>query len=627
MPKMAAVCTMCVMLLLSYAGSSSAQWGANGERYISPGLFPRIISSAPGEYIVISDSAARCYAQRISNDGYDLWNPSGICFGGSEDGVTHGLPRLVSDGHGGAIMTWASGTSTGARLGAARIDSLGTVLWSIAFGGSYSLFQKIVSDDDGGAIVVWQNAHDMVLATRIDASGRILWTTQIYREITGWFFAHPEVSADGASGAIIAWKAYVGEPMFDFRAQRIDSIGNALWGPGGISIGSVYGSGSVQQIVEDGKGGAILCWTSTPIDDHCRLLVQRVDSAGNKLWESEGVSITDYTGYPRMISDRSGGAIVVFNRGGTLNPGFYAQRVDPYGDLVWGSDCSRISDNSFSPRITSNGIGLGAIVVWSEQRDGTWNLYAQKVDDGGNLQWQNRGILVHMNLVIQGSEVQDFDVVSDGLGGAIVVWDGVYARRILNTGEPPVVATLLQGYATALDGACITISWTLSEAGEDVDFVVERATRSNGPFRGFPSKEVDRDALSFNFRDEDTEPQTSYWYRVEYREDSEQKILFEAGPITTPAMPLTLYQNHPNPFNPSTTISYYVPDECKVILDIYDASGRRISRLVREEQEKGFHTVGWKGVDSQGKSVSSGIYFYRLTAGKEMISKKMVLLR
>jgi len=93
-------------------------------------------------------------------------------------------------------------------------------------------------------------------------------------------------------------------------------------------------------------------------------------------------------------------------------------------------------------------------------------------------------------------------------------------------------------------------------------------------------------------------------------------------------MPLTLNQNHPNPFNPSTTISYYLPVAGPVTLEVYDSSGRLVSRLLDgAKEEKGTHSVAWRGLDAQGRSVSSGVYFYRLQSGKEILSRKMILLR
>jgi flagellar hook assembly protein FlgD len=92
-------------------------------------------------------------------------------------------------------------------------------------------------------------------------------------------------------------------------------------------------------------------------------------------------------------------------------------------------------------------------------------------------------------------------------------------------------------------------------------------------------------------------------------------------------MVLTLYQNHPNPFNPSTVIRYYLPERGHVVLDVYDTSGRRVVRLVDGERDKGMHHADWSGADARGIPVASGVYFYRLSAGKETISRKMILMR
>jgi hypothetical protein len=96
---------------------------------------------------------------------------------------------------------------------------------------------------------------------------------------------------------------------------------------------------------------------------------------------------------------------------------------------------------------------------------------------------------------------------------------------------------------------------------------------------------------------------------------------------TPPAYCNELLQNYPNPFNPVTTISYYLPDAARVTLNIYDVSGHRIACLVDEYQEKGRHYIQWNGEDSSGIPVSSGVYFYRMQADKETITRKMALLR
>jgi hypothetical protein len=91
---------------------------------------------------------------------------------------------------------------------------------------------------------------------------------------------------------------------------------------------------------------------------------------------------------------------------------------------------------------------------------------------------------------------------------------------------------------------------------------------------------------------------------------------------------IQLYQNSPNPFNPHTTISYYIPSRAHVSLHVYDVRGALIRTLVNKEESDGNHRVLWDGRNGNGTCVSAGIYFYRLTVGgRSADTKKMVLLK
>jgi len=189
------------------------------------------------------------------------------------------------------------------------------------------------------------------------------------------------------------------------------------------------------------------------------------------------------------------------------------------------------------------------------------------------------------------------------------------------------VGTLLQTFAASLKDAVVEISWTMSETEAGASFHVLRAEGA-GDLAELPGAAVESSGLSFSCIDKTCEPGTTYRYQVDVEDESGSRTLFETDAISTPAPPLTLYQNHPNPFNPSTVIGYYVPAAAQVTLDIYDSSGRLVSRLMdRAQRSKGTHELQWRGVDAQGNAVSSGVYFYRLTAGKETISHKMILVR
>lgn len=75
-----------------------------------------------------------------------------------------------------------------------------------------------------------------------------------------------------------------------------------------------------------------------------------------------------------------------------------------------------------------------------------------------------------------------------------------------------------------------------------------------------------------------------------------------------------IHENYPNPFNPSTTIRYEIPEASRVSLVVYDIMGREVLRLVDDVIEPGYHTAVWEGRNSSGNFVASGIYIYRFTA-------------
>jgi len=88
-----------------------------------------------------------------------------------------------------------------------------------------------------------------------------------------------------------------------------------------------------------------------------------------------------------------------------------------------------------------------------------------------------------------------------------------------------------------------------------------------------------------------------------------------------------LHQNFPNPFNPSTSISYEIMGESLVNITVYDLLGAEVVQLVNEIQQPGIKTTNWNGKDSEGNMVNGGIYVYRLNTNNYSETKKMVLLK
>ena len=85
--------------------------------------------------------------------------------------------------------------------------------------------------------------------------------------------------------------------------------------------------------------------------------------------------------------------------------------------------------------------------------------------------------------------------------------------------------------------------------------------------------------------------------------------------------------NYPNPFNPSTTIAFSLPEEGIVRMVIYNIRGQQVKELITGNMSRGFHTVIWDGRDNRSRSVSSGLYFVMIEVGKTSIVKKITMIK
>jgi flagellar hook assembly protein FlgD len=88
-----------------------------------------------------------------------------------------------------------------------------------------------------------------------------------------------------------------------------------------------------------------------------------------------------------------------------------------------------------------------------------------------------------------------------------------------------------------------------------------------------------------------------------------------------------LLGNHPNPFNPTTEISFALSEAGQVILEVYNLRGQKVKTLVNDNLKEGYHTTVWNGKDEDGKQVSSGVYFYKMKSESYLQTRKMILMK
>ena len=105
------------------------------------------------------------------------------------------------------------------------------------------------------------------------------------------------------------------------------------------------------------------------------------------------------------------------------------------------------------------------------------------------------------------------------------------------------------------------------------------------------------------------------------------RIVSVFEPIISEVFRNALFQNFPNPFNPTTTIQYAVAKESPVELLVFNVQGQKVRTLVRDSKSVGKYSVVWDGRDDHGRLVASGVYFYRLRVGGYLSVKKMLLLK
>jgi hypothetical protein len=132
--------------------------------------------------------------------------------------------------------------------------------------------------------------------------------------------------------------------------------------------------------------------------------------------------------------------------------------------------------------------------------------------------------------------------------------------------------------------------------------------------------------LKFDYVDEPDADGVYYYRLVAF--DSKKQIVFESDEIKigiSGIKDFKLEQNHPNPFNPVTTIKYELFKETHVTLKVYDLIGREIATLVDEMQPKGEYTIDFDA--SKYSNLTSGIYFYKLTTEKFTDVRKMILTK
>jgi hypothetical protein len=268
----------------------------------------------------------------------------------------------------------------------------------------------------------------------------------------------PNITSDEKGGAIIVWEDY-SNGIAKIYAQRIDKNGNIKWNNNGIQICDINSAQSNPKIIDDGYGGALIVW----VDDrngNYDLYAQRIDSLGNRLWDSNGIVVFENDGnqtLPQIVKTNNNifYAVCIDDRMGV--PNLFVQKIDLQGNMTWG-DNGKMGNHLRSLRnfksILDENDNL--VLVWEDfsfNCDGM--IFAQKLDSDGNFLWEFNQDDLRISSLDLNIKAQHPDIIQLQTGNYLIAWQDnrsgdfdIYGQIILING-----VSLLSNDGEILEGS------------------------------------------------------------------------------------------------------------------------------------------------------------------------------
>jgi hypothetical protein len=509
--------------------------------------------------------------------------------------------------------------------------------------------------DFGGGVLPGDLGGGFIV--KLDSNGAHVWSK-------GFPGAYPECAATRASGNVVVTGGFGGTVSFggppltamsgDVFVVEYDPSGAHIWSK---RYGGASGENG-KRIALDGSGSIVLSGRcSGPVDFGGGTLtgpegffLMKLNDAGIHQWSQRfgGANNDDAEG---LVVDDDDNILLAGWYSGTVNFGgqpltpvggndVFLAKYAPDGTHVWSQSRGGPGDLDRAFGLTVDGTGSATIV--GEFKPGA--------DFGGGTLPNAGGI----DIFIARYDPNGFHVWSAGFGtlefeeagrGVVagadgnVTFVGLYARTIDFGGGPLpsngwhdiflakfgnfTVPVLITNFEATVRGNTVDITWDVS-ADETLErFTLYRRNRGDSEV----SLATGHPVTTRSYTDVSVVPGETYEYELMIETETGEVYRSPISTVTVDAAINALDQNQPNPFNPSTTISYTLGERTSVAVGIYDSAGLLVVRLEQGEREAGRHRLDWDGRDSAGRSVASGVYFYQLEGVSGVAARKMLLLK
>lgn len=425
--------------------------------------------------LVAWQSQGTIFAQRVADDQTRLWASTGVSVAPTT-GATFG-PAVVSDGSGGMLIVWQEEDDVViSTLMVQGIDQNGNKRFGnlglfVSTGADDSqVLQWVIPDGANGGIIDFDCAQTtgILCVQRFNNSGDRLWGDTGVEITTTAVFGRGMPVSDGANGVVIAWvdKRNNDSSNRDIFIQRVNAAGTELWGTDGVPVETTSGNGYSPTMGADGAGGVFIAWTDDRTGNR-DVYAQRIDSNGNPMWTINGAPIVSSAGDQfvlgfKLIPDGSGGVYIFWQTGSTGNEDIYAQRLNSSGQIQWGANGVPIATSigrDLSKAIESDGDG-GVVLRWSRiNPDGTGQSLIQRINSQGQRLWGTDGLEI---IPGGGREVIAKSSTTFFFTGRVIdatTGRDLFLQRVDDTAGPEPPSNLI---ATALAGQEIRLNWTES---------------------------------------------------------------------------------------------------------------------------------------------------------------------
>lgn len=360
--------------------------------------------------------------------------------------------ECVPDGSGGTIIVWEDKRSMNFDIYAQRLSPAGIPLWgsngvAVCTAADHQLYPKLVPDGNGGAFIAWYDNRAGVpypYVQKLDLNGNPLWHSNgIALCLVPNGVSSINIVPDGAGGAVLCWRDHRSDFMGDTYAQRIDSAGNKLWATNGVPVCNHSYTQLDPVIASSGQGQTIIAWVDFRAGPTSRIFAQKLDADGNNLWQLNGVNVCGVGGgqtSPVIVPRENGGAIIAWRDFRTEGAGdIYAQSLDFDGNKLWPANGVPVCDVTG----TQGGLSMkpdgksGAVMAWQDNRSGGNDIYAQRIGSDGNPKWTEQGLPV-----CTAADQQLYPCLEvDSFGNTIIAWDdsrtpdrNIYAQKLSPNG-------------------------------------------------------------------------------------------------------------------------------------------------------------------------------------------------